>query len=202
MPSKMVAGNCNVLKGGMLPREFRSPEISYPSELARPLGWMGSRPGPVLLLIALGLGLASGLLAQSQTSSMGVRVASRWNGPRRELLRVSVPFAKGSCRDLASWSVKGLQTAWTALSYWPDGSIQWGQAQFVAELKALEKKRFAIEHVARPVLDHIDRGRPIGRSHLPVPCHRWLARVGVSGAAVEKCLQRAERDDSHQIILP
>ncbi|MCA8969300.1 MAG: hypothetical protein KDC95_05930 [Planctomycetes bacterium] len=49
---------------------------------------------------------------------------------RQEIVRASIPFAKGACKDLANLQVRGIDTAWLPLTYWDDGSIQWAQAQF------------------------------------------------------------------------
>src|SRR5665213_4204430 len=48
-------------------------------------------------------------------------------------------------------------------------------------------------------LDH-RRGGPVGCFDLSVPCHHWLVCVGMSGAPVEKGLERGERNDPHATI--
>ncbi len=64
--------------------------------------------------------------------------------PRLELLRASVPFAEGRVRKLDDLRVQGFPTAWRALTRWPDGSVQWAQAQFFCRLGPLEQRGFAV----------------------------------------------------------
>ena len=49
---------------------------------------------------------------------------------RQEIVRASIPFAEGAYKSLSNLQVRGIDTAWLPLTYWPDGSIQWAQAQF------------------------------------------------------------------------
>lgn len=80
-----------------------------------------------------------------------LHVENAFAAPRRQVVRVSVPFGRGEAPDLAAWSVREHPTAWRTLTRWPDGSAQWAQAQFVASLGPGERRDFVVERVARPV---------------------------------------------------
>ncbi|MFQ5505684.1 MAG: hypothetical protein ACE5F1_12940, partial [Planctomycetota bacterium] len=71
-------------------------------------------------------------------------VKNPWPHARRELVRVSIPFAAGQCRDPLDFSVRGHPTAWRVLTRWPDGSAQWAQAQFVDTLPSLQTIELAV----------------------------------------------------------
>ena len=135
----------------MLPRADKLPDLALGGGLCLSLGRPGSSPRLALLSALMFLGPAGNPRSQGQASPIRIHVKNRWNSPRKEILRLSVPFARGLCRNLAAFSVKGRETAWLALSYWPDGSLQWGQAQFIETLQALEEKDFEIVREARPV---------------------------------------------------
>ena len=63
---------------------------------------------------------------------------------RREVVRCSLPFARGEYRELDGVSIRDHETAWLALTRWPDGSVQWAQAQFIDELPAAKVTRYEV----------------------------------------------------------
>jgi len=78
-------------------------------------------------------------------------VPSAWRHVRREVVRASIPFSRGRFRDLDGLSVKDHPTAWRVLTRWPDSTVQWAQAQFVAEIPALTTSEFEVVDEARPI---------------------------------------------------
>ena len=70
---------------------------------------------------------------------------------RREVVRCSVPFARGARRTLDRVAVKGHETSWSVLTRWDDGSVQWAQAQFIDELPAAAMRRYEV--VEAPPID-------------------------------------------------
>lgn len=63
---------------------------------------------------------------------------------REEIVRASVPFRRGAYKDLSNVTVRGVDTAWMPLTTWPDGSIQWAQAQFFATLEASKVTEYEV----------------------------------------------------------
>lgn len=55
---------------------------------------------------------------------------------RQEIVRASVPLKRGKYKSLQNLTIRGIDTAWVPLTHWPDGSIQWAQAQFFDTLNA------------------------------------------------------------------
>jgi hypothetical protein len=64
--------------------------------------------------------------------------------PRREVVQASIPFPKGQRKTMDGLSVQGHPTTWKTLTRWGDGSCQWGQARFVANLEGGKTKFFRV----------------------------------------------------------
>src|SRR4029077_4303566 len=66
----------------------------------------------------------------------------------------------------------------------------------------IEHSTTVLENAGGPeiALD-IRRTCPIRLPDLPIPSHKWLARVSISGTPIEERLERAQRDDPHAATL-
>ena len=86
---------------------------------------------------------------------------------RTETLRGTVPFTRGQVRDVAqlqTLGVRGYDTAWLPLQYWPDGSIRTAQAQWTVALAPSETLRFEV-------------GQDVTALTAPFSRHPWVTRA-------------------------
>ena len=66
----------------------------------------------------------------------------------------------------------------------------------------IEHSTAVLENAGTPKIAlYIRRTSPIRLSDLPIPSHKRLARVSISGIPIEERLERAQRDDPHAAIL-
>ncbi len=86
---------------------------------------------------------------------------------RVETVLASVPFTRTMvpAAGLARVGVRGIQTAWLPLQYWPDGSVKIAQAQFTDELGPREAKTYEV------VKDVTTLQGPFARN-------TWVAAIG------------------------
>ncbi len=113
-----------------------------------------------------GIGSAKGLKVLAQNDS---------SNSRNQVILASVPFPEGAVKDLSTWGISGLGTAWRILQRWGDGSVRIAQAQFLDTLKPFETKTYEV----------VDQVKALTGPFVPNPWVDARIKDGAPGTKVE-----------------
>ena len=107
---------------------------------------------PTLLLASCALALLRATPQEQDAPRVERRLAvtNPSDHARRQIVRASVPFARGELRDAASVAIDGELAFAVPLLRWPDGSVAVLQAHFALELSALESRSLSVTPAAAP----------------------------------------------------